>query len=82
MKTILDAVDLIKRDEVSIAVYPEGTRSKKNKLLKFHAGVLKIAQKANVPIVVTTIRGGEDVKDRYPWRRTHVYFDVLDVFDR
>ena len=82
MKTILDAVDLIKRDEVSIAVYPEGTRSKKKKLLKFHAGVLKIAQKANVPIVVTTIQGGENVKDRYPWRRTDVYFDVLDVFDR
>ena len=82
MKTILDAVDLIKRDEVSIVVYPEGTRSKKYKLLKFHAGVFKIAQKANVPIVVATIRGAEDVKDRYPWRRTHVYIDVLDVFDR
>lgn len=82
MKTILDAVDLIKRDEVSIVVYPEGTRSKKFKLLKFHAGVFKIAQKANVPIVVATIQGGELVKDRYPFRRTHVYIDVLDVFDR
>ncbi|MCR5060995.1 MAG: 1-acyl-sn-glycerol-3-phosphate acyltransferase [Saccharofermentans sp.] len=82
MKTILDAVDLIKRDEVSIAVYPEGTRSKKYKLLKFHAGVFKIAQKANVPIVVVTIQGGENVKGRYPFKSTPVYIDVLDVFDR
>ncbi|MBP5261323.1 MAG: 1-acyl-sn-glycerol-3-phosphate acyltransferase [Clostridiales bacterium] len=81
MKTILDAVDLIKRDEVSIVVYPEGTRSKRLKLLKFHNGVLKIAQKAKVPIVVTTISGGETVKDRYPFRRSHVYLDVLDVID-
>ncbi|SCW32258.1 1-acyl-sn-glycerol-3-phosphate acyltransferase [Ruminococcaceae bacterium YRB3002] len=82
MKTILDAVDLIKRDEVSIAVYPEGTRSKKYKLLKFHAGVFKIAQKAKVPVVVATIQGGETIKERYPWRRSHIYIDVLDVFDR
>ena len=82
MKTILDAVDLIKRDEVSIAVYPEGTRSKKFKLLKFHAGVFKIAQKANVPVVVATIQGGETIKERYPWRRSHIYIDILDVFDR
>ena len=82
MKTILDAVDLIKRDEVSIAVYPEGTRSKKYKLLKFHAGVFKIAQKANVPIVVVTIQGGENVKGRYPFKSSPVYIDVLDVFDR
>ena len=79
MKTILDAVDLIKRDEVSIVVYPEGTRSKKFKLLKFHNGVLKIAQKAKVPIVVATIRGAETVRERYPFRRSHVYIDVLDV---
>ena len=82
MKTILDAVDLIKRDEVSIVVYPEGTRSKRLKLLKFHAGVFKIAQKANVPIVVATIQGGETIKDRYPWKRSHIDIDVLDVFDR
>ncbi len=81
MKTILDAVDLIKRNEVSIVVYPEGTRSKKYKLLKFHNGVLKIAQKAKVPIVVATIQGGETIKERYPFRRSHVYIDVLSVFD-
>jgi len=81
MKTILDAVDLIKRDEVSIVVYPEGTRSKRLKLLKFHAGVFKIAQKANVPVVVATIKGGETIKDRYPWRRSHIDIDILDVFD-
>lgn len=79
MGTILRAIDLIKNDVVSVAVYPEGTRSKKLKLLKFHNGVFKIAQKANVPIVIATIRGSELVRKNYPWKRTDIYIDILDV---
>ena len=82
LKTILKCIQLLKEDKVSVAVFPEGYIRPDRKFHELRPGVFKIAQKANVPIVVTTIRGGEDVKDRYPWRRTHVYFDVLDVFDR
>ena len=41
----------------SMAVFPEGTRSKGKTMGEFKAGSLKIAKKANVPIVPVTIKG-------------------------
>lgn len=81
MKTIERASKLLENDEVSIAVYPEGTRSKDCTLLPFHNGVFKIAQKAHVPVVVTTIQGTEKVKDNYPWKSTTVRISVVKVLD-
>ena len=57
LKTILKCIQLIKQDEVSIAVFPEGYTSRDGKLHHFRAGVFKIALKTGVPIVVCTIRG-------------------------
>ena len=48
-------------------------------LLPWHAGSLKIAQKANVPIVVATIEGTERIAHNVPWRRTHVYLSIREV---
>lgn len=79
MKTILKATELVKKEEVSIGVYPEGTRSKTCELLPFHNGVFKIAQKAHVPIVVLAITGTENIHKNFPLHRTEVYLDVLDV---
>ena len=79
MKTVIRAVKLLKSNEVSVAVYPEGTRSKKLKLLKFHNGMFKIAEKAQVPVVVAVITGTETVKERYPFHTSHIHIDVLDV---
>lgn len=81
MVTIDRASKLLQADEVSIAVYPEGTRSKSCELLPFHNGVIKIAQKANVPVVVLTIQGTESVAKRYPWRSTTVRLKYLGTFD-
>ena len=63
----------------SFAIYPEGTRSKSGKLLPWHAGSLKIAQKANVPIVVGTVEGTERIAHNVPWRRSHVYVRIREV---
>ncbi|MBO7449332.1 MAG: 1-acyl-sn-glycerol-3-phosphate acyltransferase [Clostridiales bacterium] len=79
MTTIDRASKLLMANEVSIAVYPEGTRSKKCVLLPFHSGVFKIAQKANVPVVVLTIQGTEKISKNYPWRSTTVRINVVDV---
>ncbi len=79
MKTINLAAKLLKSDKASVAVYPEGTRSKSGKLLDFHCGVLKIAQKANVPVVVTTLKGAENLKSNFPFKRTDINFEVLEV---
>ena len=78
--TINRAAKLLKKQEVSIGIYPEGTRSKTGKLLPFHNGVFKIAQKAEAPIVVLSITGTERIAKRTPFRTTDVYLDVLEVF--
>jgi len=80
IKTIIKASEIIKDDQVSYGIYPEGSRNKEYKgLLPFHNGVFKIAQLAKVPIVVTTIRGTEDVHRNFPKRHTDVYFEVTSV---
>lgn len=77
--TIQKAAELILHNQVSIGVYPEGTRSKSLELLPFHNGVFKIAQKANVPIVVATIQGTETIKNNYPFHRSDVYINILET---
>ena len=55
LKTILTCIRLIKEDEVSIGVFPEGYIKPDRKLHHFRSGVFKIATKTNVPIVVCTL---------------------------
>ena len=77
--TINRAAELLKNQEVSIGVYPEGRRSKSTVLLPFHNGVFKIAQKANVDIAVISLSGTENIHKNFPWHKTDVYLDVLEV---
>lgn len=77
--TINRAAKLLKKQEVSIGIYPEGTRSKSGELLPFHNGVFKIAQKANAPIAVLSVNGTEHIAKNIPFRKTDVYLDVLEV---
>ncbi len=79
LKTILTAADYMKRDLCSIGVYPEGTRSKTNEMLPFHAGCFKAAQKAKVPIVVACVRGSENIRRVRLFSGTKVYLDILEV---
>ena len=72
------SAQLIKDDQCSVAVYPEGKRSLNGELLPFHGGVLKIAQKASVPIVVATIEGTELIRKRFP-RRSKVTLRIIRI---
>ena len=57
LKTILKCIQILKEDKASIGVFPEGgILSDDGKLHHFRPGVFKIAQKANVPIVVCTLK--------------------------
>ncbi len=56
LKAILNCIRIIKEDEASVAVFPEGYVSLNRKLHPFRPGVFKIAQKAQVPIVVCTLQ--------------------------
>ncbi len=79
LKTIHKAAELLQKGEVSIGIYPEGTRSKTCELLPFHNGVFKIAQKANADIVVLAVSGTERISKNYPFHHTDVHIDVLEV---
>lgn len=77
--TINKAAELMRRGEVSVGVYPEGTRCKTGGMLPFHNVVFRVAQKAEAPIAVLAISGSEQIHKRTPFRRTEVYLDVVDV---
>ena len=79
IKTVNLASDLMANDVATILVYPEGTRSKTKEVLPFHNMMFRVAQKAQVPIVVCTVSGSEKVHKRAPFRRTHVYLDIIEV---
>lgn len=82
METVNRAARLLTETENSVGVYPEGKRSKECKLLPFHAGVLKTAQKAGKPIVVSTIEGTENIfRNIKRFRRTVVKIKILETID-
>ena len=56
LRTIINCIKIIQEDKASIGVFPEGYTSLDGLLHPFRSGVFKIAQKANVPIVVCTLQ--------------------------
>lgn len=77
--TVNSAAELLKQREVSIGVYPEGTRSTTGEILPFHNGMFKIAQKGEAPVVVIFVDGTEKIHVNYPWHSTKVTLKVLEV---
>ena len=80
LKTILKCIQLIKDDEASIGVFPEGYIHQDKKLHPFRSGVFKIAQKTGVPIVVCTLKNTPQFFENLPkLKRTDVELHLLDV---
>jgi 1-acyl-sn-glycerol-3-phosphate acyltransferase len=52
------------REGVTVAIFPEGTRSKDGELLPFKKGGFVLAIKSGVPILPVSISGGEKVLPR------------------
>ncbi len=55
LKVILEGIEMLKNGN-SLVIFPEGTRAKMGEMLEFKPGSLKLAVKANVPIVPVTIK--------------------------
>lgn len=82
METVNRAAKLLTETGNSVGVYPEGKRSKECRLLPFHSGVLKVAQKAGKPIVVSTIEGTENIfRNIRRFRKTVVTINILETID-
>lgn len=81
LQTILKCIRLLKEDKVSIGAFPEGGISKPDrKLHRFRPGVFKVAQKAQVPIVVCTLKNTRHVIPNLKrLRHTQVELNVLEV---
>ena len=80
LKVILKCIQIIKEDKASIAVFPEGGTNHDDKLHPLKPGVFKIAQKANVPIVVCTLNGTRGIlKNGLRLKPTDVKLNLVDV---
>ena len=80
LKTILNCVQIIKNDKASIAVFPEGYIHPERKLYPFRSGVFKIAQRANVPVVVCTLRNTQYIlKNALRLKPTDVHLHLVGV---
>ena len=83
LKTILRCIRILKEDKASVAVFPEGgIITEDGRLHHFRPGVFKIAQKAEVPIVVCTLKNTLPVVPNIlRLKPSHVQMDVLGVID-
>ena len=79
VKTLTKCESLIKNDECCVGIYPEGTRGRGDKLLPFHNGIFYVAKNTGVPIVVVATKGTIDIHRNFPFRKTEVFIDVVDV---
>ncbi len=80
-KVIMKAIEYIKNDKVSIGIFPEGSRSKNGVLQEFKPGAFKIAEKAVCPVLVCSMKNTFDIHKNWPWKRTDVYMDILEVIE-
>lgn len=81
IKSINNCVQRITSNESSIVIFPEGTRSGGYNMGEFHNGSFKIATKSQCPIVICALQNSWKVMRRFPFRKTNVYFDVIDVYN-
>lgn len=78
--TIQDCCNVIKNNESSVFVYPEGTRSRDGQVHEFHAGSFKAAQRTGCPIVPVAMKGTRDIWENHP--RKLVPGDVYLTFGK
>ena len=81
LKTIIQCISILKEKKANVAVFPEGKKSTDRYLLHhFRPGVFKMAQKANVPIVVCTLQGTQNIlPNAKKLRRTDIRLNLLEV---
>ena len=80
LKTIIKCIQILKEDKASIGVFPEGYIHADRKLHHFRSGVFKIAQKADVPIVVCTMKNTTHaISNLLHHKHTNIELSVLEV---
>lgn len=79
MKSIEEAKEKMQKQNISIVVFAEGTRSKTGEIQPFKRGAFRLATKVGYPIIPTTVVGSNKImpKGTYKLKRgtIKVYFD-------
>lgn len=75
LQTILEGIKVLKSG-YSLVIFPEGTRSKSDKIGEFKAGSFKLATKSKVPIVPVTIDGSYKIMEENNYKITPAEVDI------
>ena len=80
-RTLKQAAELVEREQVSVGIYPEGTRSKSGELQDFKEGAFYLAKWAKVPVVLLATSNTQKIRlgKRFFYPLT-VKLRVLDVW--
>ena len=79
---IARGIKMLRNDECSIGIAPEGTRNFTNEiLLPFKEGTFVLAQKARKPIVVTAFANTNIVNDNLLFKSHKIYLEIIDVLE-
>lgn len=76
LEIIKEANNLIRLPR-TLVVFPEGTRSKSQKIGEFHSGSFKIAQKAHVPIIPVSIINSYQIFNKKFKKRNKKYIHII-----
>ena len=79
LKIIRKCTKFVEDGVMSIGVFPEGTRQKKEIIGQFHEGVFNIAIHAGAPLVIAALKGTQNIAGRAPFKRTRVILKIIGV---
>lgn len=61
IRTLKQGISYLKKDEFTLATFPEGTRSRSGRMMSFKAGAFKMAHKAGAPVFPISIVNSDKV---------------------
>lgn len=79
--TISQVADQIKKHQISVWMFPEGTRSRGRGLLPFKTGAFHAAIAAGVPIVPVCVSSTQGRIKLNRWNNGHVIIEMLEPID-
>ena len=79
LRVVLRAAKLLKEQDWSLAVFPEGRISPTGQLLPFRNGAFQMARRAGRPIVVAALQGSGQIRGNLFRRASRVRLQILDV---